>query len=217
MAHEITVKDVFGEVRVNGEKAWHGLGVEMPEGKTAKEGFIDIGLGWGTRLVPVTVHSPISGKPITDPDFMVHIREDTEESLGVVGKTYKAISNTALAEFMDSLVGADACIKLETAGSLRGGRRVFCTTKLPKTIEVVNNDILEMYVIGSNSHDGSEALKIYGSSIRVVCANTLAWSERESSGRSMFKFEHSGDVEPEAGPGAGYAGHPHQEERGVRA
>jgi len=32
MAHEIRSSDRFGEVRANGQRAWHGLGVEIPEG-----------------------------------------------------------------------------------------------------------------------------------------------------------------------------------------
>ena len=47
MAHEINATDVFGEVRARGERAWHGLGVELPTGLGAWEAFQQIGLGWG--------------------------------------------------------------------------------------------------------------------------------------------------------------------------
>lgn len=192
MAHQITPQDAFGEVRAKGKRAWHGLGVEIPEGLTAVEGFKKIGLGWETALLPVQATTP-DGKQILDPDFQMHVRLDNGTSLGVVGKGYRAISNMALAAFADALVGEDATVQLETAGSLRGGRRVFCSVKLPKTIEVVKDDILELYVIGSNAHDGSAAFQWYGSSIRPVCANTLGWSEQQAVG--MIKFQHSGDVE----------------------
>jgi phage/plasmid-like protein (TIGR03299 family) len=196
MAHQITARDVFGEVRANGERAWHGLGVELPEGLTAEEGFKRINLGWETGLYPTTVRIPQSDgtfKEVVDTDFNMHVRMDTFQSLGVVGKGYKPMSNMTLARFMDSLVGSDATVKLETAGSLRGGRRVFGSVRLPKTIEVVNDDILELFIIGSTAHDGSAATQFYGSSIRPVCANTLGWSENCAVG--MVKFQHSGDVE----------------------
>ena len=102
MAHEITAADSFGETRLNGKKAWHGLGVEIPEGLTAVEGFNKIGLGWETELVPVQAVMA-DGSIVKDGDFKMHIRRDTKESLGVVGKDYKAISNQFLAEFADSL------------------------------------------------------------------------------------------------------------------
>lgn len=195
MAHQITARDVFGETRANGERAWHGLGVEMPEGLGAWEGFQKIGLDWETILVPVTVKVKIGeiSQDVTDPDFKLHVRADNFDSLGVVGAKYKPISNRALAEFADALVGADATVKLETAGSLRAGRRVFCSVKLPKTIEVVRGDILDLYIIGSNAHDGTAAFQWYGSSIRPVCANTLSWSEH--SARNMVRFQHTGDTE----------------------
>lgn len=53
MAHEINNSDRFGEVRVNGKRAWHGLGVEIADGLNAVEGFKAIGLDWQTELLPV--------------------------------------------------------------------------------------------------------------------------------------------------------------------
>lgn len=195
MAHQITAKDVFGETRANGEKAWHGLGVELPEGLGAWEGFKRIGLDWETVLVPIVVDVTINGvtKQVKDPDNNLHVRADNFESLGIVGVGYKPISNRALAQFADALVGEDATVKLETAGSLRGGRRVFCSVKLPKTIEVVEGDMLDLFIIGSNAHDGTGAFQWYGSSIRPVCANTLSWSEHAA--RNMIRFQHTGDVD----------------------
>lgn len=190
MAHEITSTDSFGEVRSGGKKAWHGLGIEIPDGLGAWEGFQKIGLAWDTALVPVTVD--VQGHLVTDPETQLHVRLDTHTSLGIVGKDYKKVGNQVLADFADSLCGADKAVILETAGSLRGGRKVFCTLRLPRDIEVIEGDILNMYVVGSNAHDGTGAFQWYSSSIRVVCANTLAMSEH--SARGMIKFQHTGNV-----------------------
>lgn len=192
MAHEITVKDVFGEVRARGERAWHGLGVEMPPGLGAWEGFQRIGLDWETELLQMQAVLPGGGVIMTD-DVKMHVRKDTRDPLGTVSSGYRPISNRRLAEWMDELCGADAAVAIETAGSLRGGRRVFCSVKLPKTIEVVNEDILELYIIGSNAHDGSARFNTYGSSIRPVCANTLGFSERDL--HRGVSFQHTGDVD----------------------
>jgi phage/plasmid-like protein (TIGR03299 family) len=192
MSHEITEKDTFGETANGGNRAWHGLGIEIESGLTAVEGFKKIGLGWETKLIPLVVTDPELGE-ISDPDFFIHARVDTKESLGVVSKDYKVLSNQFLAEFADSLVGADATVRLETAGSLRRGKRVFACIKLPKTIEVVKDDIVNMYVVISNAHDGSAGFNVYGSSTRVVCANTLRMSERELYRGSSFA--HTGNIE----------------------
>lgn len=196
MGHGITAVDRYGETRKNGQKAWHGLGLEIEAGLSAADGFKAIGLGWDTMLLPVQATIPGEndqpGTQVGDPDFFMHVRLDTKESLGVVGKDYKVISNQFHAEFADSLLGADAAISLETAGSLRRGRRVFCSMKLPQTIEVVKDDVLDLYIIVSNAHDGSGGFNCYGSSIRPVCANTLGWSERELY--RGVSFAHKGDV-----------------------
>jgi phage/plasmid-like protein (TIGR03299 family) len=190
VAHGITASDRFGETRKDGKKAWHMLGEEIPEGLGAWEGFKRLKLDWETALTPVEV--TVDGHKIVDEDFQIHYRKDNYQSLGVVGVGYKPISNKALAEFADALVGEDAAIRLETAGSLRGGKKVFLSCKLPRSVEVSSEDILDLYVIGSNTHDGSGAFQFYGSSIRPVCENTLGWSERSATG--MIRFEHSGDT-----------------------
>ena len=192
MAAGITVRDVFGEVRARGERAWHGLGEALPLGLTAEEGFHKIGLDWGTLLLPMQGVAP-DGRVVPDPKTMLHVRGDTLAKLGTVGNGYRPIPNIDLAKFADTLVGADATVQLETAGSLYGGKRVFCSVKLPKTIEVVKEDILELYVIGSNGHDGNAACHWYPSSIRPVCANTLGFSEKDLT--RGLKIQHTGQLD----------------------
>lgn len=193
MAHEI---DKFGEVR-KGEafagvargRAWHRLGKELREGLTVREGFDELGMGWSTELCPLT--TTFNGKQITIPDFRAHVRCDTKDTLGIVGKDYRPISNQQMAEFADALVGADKAVTLETGGSLRGGRRVFALIKLPKDTVVLGDDHLKNYVCISNGHDGLNAFRTFFTPIRVVCANTLAMAEASVSGA---RFNHDGDV-----------------------
>lgn len=194
MAHGITSSDSFGEVRSRGERAWHGLGLEIPAGLSAVAGFERIGLGWETELCPLYALFDEDGQQVRLPvkEFLAHVRKDNKDVLGVVGEGYQPIGNKELAEFCDALAGLDKAINIETGGSLRGGRRVFACVRLPRDIEVTNKDILQQYVVVSNSHDGSAAFSCYPTSIRVVCANTLRWSERDA-GRGV-KFRHTGDV-----------------------
>lgn len=191
MAHEIRNTDKFGEVRANGKVAWHGLGVEISEGQGAEETFEELEMMWGTQLQPA-FYQDLNGNNIQIPNFNAHVREDTGEVLGMVSDNYKVISNRMLAQFADLLAGVDAAVRVETAGTLRGGRRVFCLVKLPKNIKVTNEDVLEQYILISNAHDASAAFHCYPTSIRVVCQNTLSWSERDVS--RGFRFPHLGDI-----------------------
>jgi len=195
MAHEIEATDVFGEVRLNGQKAWHGLGIEIDDGLKAWPAFQQIGLDWETELMPlVCQYKNETGqkKQFKVPTHAAHIRKDTMGLLGVVGTGYKPISNKALAEFADILVEADKSVIVETAGSLRNGRQVFTLVRLPKDIAVTDEDILHQYVLVRNSHDGSAAFQVYPTSVRVVCANTLRLSERDLT--RGIQFQHTGDV-----------------------
>mgnify|MGYP001810371937 CR=1 FL=1 len=54
-----------------------------------------------------------------------NVRSDTREILGVVGPEFVPVQNIDLGKFADAMVGANAAVKMETCGSLLGGRKVF--------------------------------------------------------------------------------------------
>lgn len=75
-----------------------------------------------------------------------------------------------------------------TVGSLRGGRRVWLSAKLPEPMKVVGDDV-EMYLVFTNSHDGSSAVKVCITPIRVVCENTLTWGLKAA--RRTWSLRHT--------------------------
>lgn len=188
MGHEITNADNFGYV---GQKAWHGLGVELDSGLSAMEAFHALGLGWATELIEVPDAKTSTGETVTVPDHRLHVRLDTATCLGVVGKDYKPISNQEMAQFADLLAGEDKAIHVETGGSLRGGKRVFVLVKLPNDTEVLDDDVLRNYVCISNGHDGVNSFNVFHTPVRVVCANTLRMAESSMRGA---RFAHTGDI-----------------------
>lgn len=188
MAHEITNTDSFGHV---GEKAWHGLGMKLADGLTPTEAFNTLGLGWDTGLFEVPALTLPDGRQVVSAEHRMHVRMDTASCLGIVGKDYRPISNQEMAKFADALAGEDAAVRVETGGSLRGGKRVFVLVKLPSDTEVLDGDVLRNYVCISNGHDGLNAFRVFYTPIRVVCANTLAMAEASVGGA---RFNHDGDV-----------------------
>lgn len=63
--------------------------------------------------------------------------------------------------------------------------------KLPGVIRVVGDDIAEKFILLSNAHDGTAAVRIGLTPIRVVCMNTLNVALRGMSGVSI---RHNPDV-----------------------
>ena len=74
------------------------------------------------------------------------------------------------------------------------GERVFVTAKFPKqiVIDAKRDDLVDMYVVFTTSHDGTGAVKCVTTPIRVVCNNTLNWALRDNIGR--ISFRHSSKV-----------------------
>jgi len=169
MAHEIEV--VNGMERfVSTQPAWHGLGTIVQEALTAAEAIHLAGLDTTASLQDMYVQS--SAGWVTVPDKHAVVREDDNRVLGVVGNNYEIIQNRDCFDFMDSLIGEGQAV-YETAGSLRGGSRLFLTVKLPEAM-YIGPDKVEKYLLLSTSHDGSLALKVQWTPVRVVCANTLS-------------------------------------------
>jgi phage/plasmid-like protein (TIGR03299 family) len=196
MGHGIEVSDVFGEVRLNGKRAWHGLGIEIEPGLKTWPAFEKIGLNWETELLPVfATYKGEDGKvkQFKLPETMAHVRADNKQLLAVVSSGYRPISNKEAAEFADTLVEAEHGVTVETAGSLLNGKVIFTLVRLPHTIAVTDEDVLNNYVLLRNSHDCSTAFRAYVTSVRVVCANTLRLSEGDA--RHGISCQHTGNLQ----------------------
>jgi phage/plasmid-like protein (TIGR03299 family) len=155
------------------QPAWHGLGTVVSEAQTSADALRIAGLDWDVTLTPLAAimpdgtHQPVGTHRAT-------WRTDTGKALGAVGKRYTPLQNREAFGWMDEVVGADNPLALwHTCGSLKGGRKVWMLAKLPGTIEVTSRDVLEKYVLITNSHDGTGAVRLFPTSVRVVCANTL--------------------------------------------
>ncbi len=111
-----------------------------------------------------------------------NLREDTGGVLGIVSDEYEVVDNRDAFRFLDVLIGSE--LHFETAGSLWGGRRVWCLARLPEHVEL-GGDRSATYIYVANSHDGSMAVTAAVTPIRIVCANTLGVALRAGSARGQ--------------------------------
>ena len=165
------------------EMAWHGLGTVV-DAMTSKEAIVLGGLDFEVGLKKLycmkdehSVFTSPEGKMtwnndrIEIPSNFATYRKDRQEVFGVVGARYTPIQNTEAFSFFDSIIG-EGHAKYETVGALGNGERVFITAKLPDKL-VVGKDVIDQYLLLTMAHDGSGAITVMFTPVRVVCNNTL--------------------------------------------
>jgi phage/plasmid-like protein (TIGR03299 family) len=190
MAHAIDQTTGRAAVFVVGEPAWHRLGVVIERATTSAEAIGLAGLDWRVEQWPVRAFDPDNHSVEAGiPDTVANVRTDTKAVLGVVGKRYRVFQNHEAFDFMDSLVG-DKLAMYETAGSLHGGKRVWMMASIPKEYRAGPDDLIKPYVLLTNTHDGSQALRMIPTTIRVVCQNTLNLALREAGVEGLTISHH---------------------------
>ena len=147
------------------EKPWHGLGTMVMEAPASAKALELAGLDWKVEQRPVQTVDGIELK-----GFCANIRDTDKKVLGVVTDKYRVVQNEDAFAFTDALLGEG--VTYETAGSLQEGRKVWLLARLPHRY-IISGDEITPYLVFSNSHDGSAAIKVAMTPIRVVCNNTL--------------------------------------------
>jgi phage/plasmid-like protein (TIGR03299 family) len=115
-----------------------------------------------------------NGEFLDTPASFSTLRTDTNQILGDrIGKNYTIVQNSEAFDFFDTITEAGAAI-YETAGVLGIGEKIFVTAKMPDTIRIAGtDDLTEVYVLLTSSHDGSGSIIAAVTPVRVVCQNTL--------------------------------------------
>lgn len=185
MAHQIETHGTRAAALFARVDPWHRLGTTL-EGQafTAEEAMALGHLGgWDVRKTPLTT-TEITTEGVTQLDVpgFATVRTNpfthSPEALGVVGSAYHPLQNEEHAEFLNRLADESGAI-FDTAGSLRGGRQVFVTMRLPESLTVGGTDRVDVNIAALNSHDGSSAFRLLVTPVRVVCANTQAAALRD--------------------------------------
>jgi phage/plasmid-like protein (TIGR03299 family) len=167
------------------ETPWHGLGIRVEEALSSEEALITAGLSWKVEQMPILTDD---GRLI--PNYKANIRDSDARILGVVSDRYQIVQNEDAFSFTDALLGEG--VKYETAGSLNGGRKVWLLAKLLEKY-IIAGEKIEPYLVFSNSHDGTAAIKVAMTPVRVVCQNTLNLALNDA--KRSWAAKHTGNIQ----------------------
>ena len=166
------------------ETPWHGLGTKVMEAPKSEDALIAAGLNWNViqESIYTAENTPISG-------YKANVRDSDRRVLGVVTDRYKVVQNHEAFAFTDELLGQG--VRYETAGSLQDGRKVWLLAHMPHEY-IISGERISPYLLFSNTHDGSGAIKVALTPIRVVCNNTLNLALRTA--QRSWSMIHTGDI-----------------------
>jgi len=167
-----------------GETPWHGLGIEVKKAPTSADAIKLAGLDWD--VIPKPIYDE-KGREI--PGFKVNVRSTDDQILGIVTNKYRVVQNREAFSFTDSLLGEG--VTYETAGSLASGKRVWMLARMERTL--LAEEKIDPYLVFTNTHDGTGAIRVAITPIRVVCQNTLNLALANAS--RHWSCVHVGDME----------------------
>lgn len=163
--------------------AW--IGNKGTRGTESSEALIKAGLDWNVVQEPIYTETEelIEG-------YKANVRDSDRKVLGVVTDRYKVIQNQEAFAFTDELLGEG--VRYETAGSLQGGKKVWLLAHMPHEY-IISGERISPYLLFSNTHDGSGAIKVALTPIRVVCQNTLNLALSQAS--RSWSMIHTGNIQ----------------------
>lgn len=159
-----------------GRTPWHGLGNRLAEQQSIDVWMEQAGLNWNIRETPVRfINGDKShlGEILSFDDHKVLYRSDNRTPLSVVSQRYQVVQPREILEFYRDLTEKSG-FELETAGSLKGGRKIWALARTGQSGVLKGNDRTDAYVLLATACDGTMATTAQFTSVRVVCNNTLA-------------------------------------------
>lgn len=184
--------------------AWHRLGTVFASEMSVAEALEAAHLArWNVRKLDMfgredVVEMNDTGvnsftREVASPAHKLVVRDNpvtgAVEPFGPIGSDFAILQNEQHGEFLEALLDMSGAQFLSTAGAIKGGRQVFYCAKLPEVMNIGGVDRHDLYVTALNGHDGSMAIRVIASPVRVVCANTQAaaiasaaqtWSRRHT-------------------------------------
>jgi len=181
-----------------GSTPWHGLGNRLPPKQPLEVWAVKAGMDWSIRETPVCYRTNGIDQDhgmLTFEDQKVLYRSDNGAALSVVGDRYNVVQPRDVLEFYRDLT-ASFGYELETAGVLKGGRKLWALARTGQDAMLKNQDAVLSYLLLATSCDGTLATMAMPTTVRVVCNNTLQIALRGAT--NAVKVPHSTTFDPMA-------------------
>ncbi|CAI8753928.1 DUF932 domain-containing protein [Pseudomonas zeae] len=185
MAHQIE------QMAYIGATPWHGLGRQLTQKQPIEIWQREAGMDWQIQESPVHFKADSVGNLGTIHSFAeqkVLFRSDTKAPLSVVSQRYQVVQPREVLEFYRDLTERSG-YELETAGVLKGGRKLWALARTGQSTTLKGNDVVNGYLLLATSCDGTLATTATPTTIRVVCNNTLTIAINGAS--QAIKVPHS--------------------------
>jgi phage/plasmid-like protein (TIGR03299 family) len=169
------------------------------EAITAREAILKAGLDWDVSKRTSAFWDEDQQLWIPCPDDFFLVRDSDTSLLGHCKGKYVPFQNSQVFSFLDSL-RADEGLRYHTAGSLKGGQKVWVLAQLPGEFTIgrlsgrVNTHYPFLLVL--TGHDGMTGINLMPTDIRAECANTCGFAESRAQGRGEhFSIPHTATAE----------------------
>lgn len=190
MSHELEILEDGTASMFSGEglTPWHGLCTPIAGLATAKQALELAGLDWTVEKEPIFFGEH---KWLFTGQFAT-VRSSDNKPLGVVSANYHIFNNAEAFEFLDQVAdNGTGEARYTSAGSLFGGKRVFICMKIGDAFMVGDQDAHDMYLMITNSHDGTQALTASVTVIRAVCNNTVTMALKYAKSKWTLRHKTS--------------------------
>jgi phage/plasmid-like protein (TIGR03299 family) len=173
---------------------WDGVGSDIAADSTPEEMLTMASLDWTVSKRPVFVpleagSEDVSVGRLRSADIFALVRDSDNRILGPAGKDYVVTQNKQAFAFFKKFCAAGN-LAMETAGSLHGGKQVWCLARLVRVLVLPGGDEIRGYLLFSSPHIWGKSLVIKFVTIRVVCANTFAMAMSESTFGKGWRMPH---------------------------
>lgn len=197
MAHELekTEDGSFAMAyAASGGVPWHGHGFPVTDNLSPKQMMKASRTSFRVEKAPA--FATIRGKKVQLKTMPLY-RTDNGAVLSEVPFEWNPIQNEMAYDFFKAYCKAGH-IKMETAGSLRGGRLVWVMAKINNSFALFNGkDVIESYLLFTNPHVYGMTASVSLTEVRVVCKNTLNLSLNNTSGDKIVRITHRTAFDPE--------------------
>src|SRR5882672_774583 len=184
MAHNIETMAYFDKT------PWHQLGTPLTTDDLYdwQSACVKSGLNWEAELVPL-----LTADTQAKVEHQAVRRKSDNRILGVVGPKYHVLQNRAAFQWFQPFLDAKEAA-LHTAGSLRDGSRIWVLAKLNRDpLGIAEGDEVEKFILLSHGHDGSLAVRVGFTPIRVVCQNTLSMAHGSEASK-LIRVKHTREI-----------------------